>query len=353
MEISNSSIEAFARKGEKNILKNMFREENDSSDDSMSDSEDEQYGTTSGVPTAGNEMIENIHISSNCTDISENRKNIKVASGDTMVNVEDAVSVSIEVYHSSTKAFQISLHQEKIKGIAHQLWPAATHLSKYLETNLDTLLPSNSVECINVLELGAGIGLCGLVCSKLNFKKVIVTDLPVAIDILNSNIALNNTVTSTNGGRRIIVIEKGDIENKSIPLDIADHVVDCGTMERESSSHCTIEARVLSWGNHDELASVMEHFDRSFPVLVIAADCVYWESLFKPLYDTITKLVSQYNCEIIISHVRRWKKDEKFFKMCRKTMIVELLEEIREYVPAEHTGVLTREIKRIYRIRSK
>jgi hypothetical protein len=214
MEISNSSIEAFARKGEKNILKNMFREENDSSDDSMSDSEDERYGTTSGVPTAGNKTIESTHNNSNCS-ASKNSKNIK-ASNDTMINVDADVLVSIEVYHSSTETFQISLQQEKIKGIAHQLWPAATHLSKYLETNLDTLLPNNSIECINVLELGAGIGLCGLVCSKLNFKKVIVTDLPVAIDILNSNVALNNTVTSS-GDRGIIEIEENDVEYKSIP----------------------------------------------------------------------------------------------------------------------------------------
>jgi Lysine methyltransferase len=113
------------------------------------------------------------------------------------------------------------------------------------------------------------------------------------------------------------------------------------------------EAQVLGWGCHEDLVNVMEKFDKSFPVLVIAADCVYWEKLFKPLYDTIHALVTEYNTEIIISHVKRWKKDEKFFKLCRKNMTVELLEETRELVPAPHTGIPTREIKKIYRIKKK
>lgn len=113
------------------------------------------------------------------------------------------------------------------------------------------------------------------------------------------------------------------------------------------------EAQVLSWGNKDELVAVMDRFERNCPVLVIAADCVYWEVLFKPLYETIKELVEVYKAEIIISHVKRWKKDEKFFKMCRRSMIVELLEEVREIVPAEHTGIPTREMKRIYRIKAK
>ena len=97
----------------------------------------------------------------------------------------------------------------------------------------------------------------------------------------------------------------------------------------------------------------MEKFDKCFPVLVIAADCVYWEKLFKPLYDTIYLLVTEYDSEIIISHVKRWKKDEKFFKLCRKNMTVEILDETREFVPAPHTGILTREIKKIYKIKKK
>ena len=162
---------------------------------------------------------------------------------------------------------------------------------------------------MNVIELGAGIGLCGLVCRALGFKKVILTDLPIAIELLERNISLNTSL--------------------------------------DANSIC---AQVLEWGNTEHLTNIVNQFNASDNIVVIAADCVYWEILFQPLLETIKTFVLQYNLHVIIAHVKRWKKDEKFFKLCRKFMTVELLDETREMVPHEHTGIPTREIKRIYRI---
>ena len=324
------SIEAFALKGEKNIFKNMFKADGDSSDSSMSDCESDT-GVTSEIGVASKEHATYGGSSTNRGRIvsTENNEGTSQELPEHLSSYDDLQEAesTIELYHSNNALFTISMLQQKRKGIAHQLWPAATFLSRYLETNLDNLcrtcrigdnsdnsddigITGNTIpENTNILELGAGIGLCGLVCSALKFKKVILTDLPVALDLLKSNIALNNMSDT--------------------------------------------DARVLSWGVQSELADVMTQFDSSLPLLVIAADCVYWEILFKPLYDTMKELITIYNAEIIISHVKRWKKDEKFFKMCRKSFVVELLEEVTELVPAEHTGVPTRTIKRIYRIKAK
>ena len=326
------SIEAFARKGEKNILKNMFKEDGASSDSSMSDCESDSveavntnsslHSTKTGMQNISNDSA---HIGRNVVDEERNMKPSEGSSrygkrsGDIDEFSNDHASISssdmndtessMELYHSNSKLFTISMLQQKRKGIAHQLWPAATYLSRYLESNLEIACSNRLPENMNILELGAGIGLCGLVCSALKFKKVILTDLPIAQEILQSNIDLNESMNTY--------------------------------------------AKVLSWGCQDDVINIMNELDRNIPLLIIAADCVYWEILFKPLCDTIKELVMVYNAEVIISHVKRWKKDEKFFKMCRRIMIVELLDEIRELIPAEHTGIPTRVIKRVYRIKAK
>jgi hypothetical protein len=112
-----------------------------------------------------------------------------------------------------------------------------------------------------------------------------------------------------------------------------------------------VKARVLSWGVKSELDAVLAEFNGLTP-LVIAADCVYWECLYEPLFSTIKDLIAA-GCKIIISHVRRWKKDGKFFAMCRKAgfSVTTVVEEVAT-VPAEHTGVPTRQVTRIYCIQA-
>lgn len=363
-----TSIEAFARKGEKNMLKNMFKEDGASSDDSMSDCESDndekirlncEKGSVHGTSN-GSFVSDDLHTSpvteanddSSFNDTSDVR-------GISILDANDSETTT-DFYHSISNLFTISLRQERKKGIAHQLWPAATHLSQYIERNISTLYPDCRPENTGILELGAGIGLCGLVCSALKFKKVIVTDLPLALDILNSNIAMNTSKKKNSSS----VLQESNLNTElnvtlnsepNSALSDSAYVSPCPDTVPlpDAPAAVGISAKVLSWGNHEELVAVMKEFDTSSPVLVIAADCVYWEILFKPLCDTLRELVTEHKAEIIMSHVRRWKKDEKFFKLCRKSMTVELLEEIRELVPAEHTGIPTREIKRIYRIKAK
>ena len=180
------SIEAFAKKGEKNMLKNMFKEEGASSDDSMSEygSDDEAVSGYRGERATKSSMILTDTDTDCCTGLS-------TAEGPADDLTDSDLETSIENYRSVKDAFTVYYQQQRKKGIAHQLWPAAIILSKYIEENIQNVFGSSGPESVNILELGAGIGLCGLVCSALNFKKVILTDLPVALDLLNVNINLN------------------------------------------------------------------------------------------------------------------------------------------------------------------
>jgi predicted nicotinamide N-methyase len=215
-----------------------------------------------------------------------------------------------------SRRVEILLLERKQLGIAHQLWPAAKFLCEYFHKHpnvlTDCAIASDGKLHMPVLELGAGIGLCGMFIAPLlqNTHEVhsIITDLPEAMDGLNENIARNQ------------------LEDK-------------------------VKARVLSWGVKSELDAVLAEFNGLTP-LVIAADCVYWECLYEPLFSTMKDLIAA-GCKIIISHVRRWKKDGKFFAMCRKAgfSVTTVVEEVAT-VPAEHTGVPTRQVTRIYCIQA-
>lgn len=170
----------------------------------------------------------------------------------------------------------IKLRQRKRDGIAHQLWPAATFLAEYLVQN-PSLLHNSSSSANHVLELGAGIGATGLFLAKVGLAdRVTLTDLAEALDGLQTNIAMNN---------------------------LSDNV----------------SARELCWGQKIDVTSIFEDSVSGAPIVAIAADVIYWEELFAPFLQTIRDLLLR-NCPVIVAHVKRWKRDEKFLQMAKKML---------------------------------
>ena len=96
----------------------------------------------------------------------------------------------------------------------------------------------------DVIELGAGVGICGIVASHCNAKSVLLTD----------------------GDSSVMTNMRKNISNNSI-----------------SSEAKSITSRQLIWGkNLDQF----ETFD-----VIIAADCVYMNKSLSPLFETIGKLL--------------------------------------------------------------
>lgn len=208
---------------------------------------------------------------------------------------------------------QLDIVQKKQLGIAFQLWPAATLLIDFLVQNPELL--QNGTKQLNILELGAGLGVTGMFLAKcscfIGFEeigKVLLTDIGDAVPTINENIIRNG-------------------------LD--------GT-----------EACELDWNKPESVAAACSKFPQfaEYPPIVIASDVVYWECLFLPLVVVLSELCRK-GCIVYMSHVRRWKKDQKFFQLCRKhALSVTTLSEVVEFVPHEHTNEPQKQISRVYKI---
>jgi predicted nicotinamide N-methyase len=129
----------------------------------------------------------------------------------------------------------------------HYLWPAAQFLAEYLAQHWAIYHSSL------VIELGSGIGLCGILCSCLGDRKqrVILTDYdPGCLELLNINIANNNCqeVAST---------------------------------------------QFLQWGSVGVVTEIMEQVTGVGPPLLIGSDLLYCTEVVRPLFETIAQFLKK------------------------------------------------------------
>uniref|UniRef100_A0A4W4H0K3 Valosin containing protein lysine (K) methyltransferase n=1 Tax=Electrophorus electricus TaxID=8005 RepID=A0A4W4H0K3_ELEEL len=166
------------------------------------------------------------------------------------------------------------------------VWDAAIVLSKYLETEqfINPQCGLSTWSCKNVIELGAGTGVVGLMAASLG-ANVIVTDLEDLQPLLELNILENQELLSTG----------------------------------------SVTAKVLKWG--EDVTDFLPH-----PHYVLMADCIYYEQSVKPLVDTLKVLAGPETCIICCYEQRTLglnpAVEKRFFEM--------LLQEFAcEEIPAE------------------
>jgi predicted nicotinamide N-methyase len=110
------------------------------------------------------------------------------------------------------------------------------------------------------MQLGAGLGLCGILASHLQPSKVILTDGDTnALKYLRANVKRN------------------------LPL-----VGDVLTTGATSSSRTTVMVRQLIWG---ETISFMSGDQDAFDT-VLGSDIIYVEEILEPLWRTISRLLA-------------------------------------------------------------
>ena len=145
--------------------------------------------------------------------------------------------------------------------VAGVVWNAAQILSQFMVE----ALPEDYFAGKRVLELGSGTGLTGILAAKLG-GEVVLTDLPLAVPLLEDQIALN---------------------------DMGENV----------------SAAVLSWGEEgDAELDALGAFD-----LVIGTDVTY--TALPKLKHTLLRLTEGENPpQILLGHERRWKSTDEYFE---------------------------------------
>ncbi|THV05435.1 S-adenosyl-L-methionine-dependent methyltransferase [Dendrothele bispora CBS 962.96] len=167
-----------------------------------------------------------------------------------------------EQNNDSSEAISVTLTVDASPGCGGVVWPAGQILSSYLVLKGHAYLKGK-----NVLELGSGTGLVGLVAAKLGAKSVWITDQKPLLDIMQQNVSIN-----------------------------------------QLNSSCIVAE--LDWGT-----AVSASIPR--PDIILAADCVYFEPAFPLLVQTLSDLVGD-NTDVLFCYKKRRKADRRFFAMLKK-----------------------------------
>ncbi|EIM88167.1 uncharacterized protein STEHIDRAFT_95156 [Stereum hirsutum FP-91666 SS1] len=180
-----------------------------------------------------------------------------------------------------SRPISIKLAVDASPGCGGIAWPAGEVLARHIARRADPSSDGASfgstkspLANINVLELGSGTGLVGLVAALLGAKHVWITDQTPLLPIMQRNIELN------------------------------------GLQDRVTASE-------LNWG--EPLPPSIPH-----PQLILAADCVYFEPAFPLLVQTLaylipaTKLEQGEDPEVLFCYKKRRKADKRFFALLKK-----------------------------------
>ena len=185
----------------------------------------------------------------------------------------------LEAFHAPERIFQFSgLQNVTIKqdwnthGVAAVVWEAAVVLGTYLQNM------SSEIHGKNILELGSGTGLSGIIACLLG-ARVTFTDLNNALSACSSNIELN--------------------------LDSSIHNYDL---------------KSLDWTENLSDAWSAKHFD-----FIIGADLIYIEEIFQDLINTILYFTKQ-NKQLkmfLSGKIRYVERYGKFKKMLENSFHVD------------------------------
>ena len=179
---------------------------------------------------------------------------------------EDETTPSVAAVSSSV----ITVHQNRdgeiaVDPTARWVWDSCPRLCEYLcESQVATTIRGKSV-----IELGAGTGLPGLVCSRLGAKSVTLTDLPSELDLLRLNVD----------------------ENK-----------------RDGYGDAPVDVRACAWGKLDAFSG--ERFD-----VVIVSDVLYHQphETMRALAETLKALVAKDGVVYFAYHFRENLLHDAYF----------------------------------------
>ncbi|XP_059429596.1 uncharacterized protein LOC132163354 [Corylus avellana] len=146
------------------------------------------------------------------------------------------------------------------------VWPGAMLLNDYLSKNAKML------QGCSVIELGSGVGITGILCSRFCRDFVLTDHNDEVLKILKKNIDLHASP--------------------------------------ENPNYCTgLVAEKLEWGNSDQINEILHKYSGGFD-LVLGADICFQQSSIPLLFDTVKQILQirgKGQCKFILAYVSRAK----------------------------------------------
>ncbi|XP_042001729.1 protein-lysine N-methyltransferase EFM3-like [Salvia splendens] len=146
------------------------------------------------------------------------------------------------------------------------VWPGAELLNDYLSKNSDIL------RGCSVIELGSGVGITGILCSRF-CREVVMTDHnDEVLKILTRNIELADS-------------------------------------SKNSACSAILKSAKLEWGNSEQLDDILQRHPEGFD-LVVGADICFQQASVPLLFHTVKRLLNvglKKKCRFILGYVSRAK----------------------------------------------
>ena len=190
------------------------------------------------------------------------------------------------------------------------LWDAAMVLTKYLlHLPSPSLLPSYT----RVLELGAGCGLCGMVCDcVLHVGEVVLTDQVPLLHVLAQNVAANFCTQTT-----VQELVWGDKTGRyPLLLPITQQEKDAYRSRLERLHPLTeFKAAHLQTFDHDEASLLVEEYYSRRWDFILASDCIFNESHLHDFIHTLRQAYAPGTKILICSELRDHTIWEQFLHL--------------------------------------
>lgn len=195
--------------------------------------------------------------------------------------------VHAQTSYAPISTLSVEIAENSAPGCGGIIWPSASILIRHVLYRLEQ--DPFWLRGMRVLELGAGTGVVGLAIAKANLgtdmsmDKMILTDLSELCPLMRENTRLNGMQPALDNG--------------------------------------TLAVLELPWG-----APFSGFLQDLMPVdVVLISDCVYLESCFDLLLDTIDRLLTTPETVAIMSYKRRRRAEKRFFLQLRKRFDVKLV----------------------------
>ncbi|KAG0345607.1 inner nuclear membrane protein enriched at telomere/subtelomere region [Podila humilis] len=209
---------------------------------------------------------------------------------------------SLEIYEDPTGALR--------GGVGSTIWDAAIVLSKYLEKSSLYATVKKGEQPVQVLELGSGTGIVGLVVARLLSVK-----------------GIPGKVVLTDKGSVLPLLQKNTDHNVSEGVEVAAQVLDWETISgiraiesKVDDDKPTDDSPTRTTGTISEITTMASTFANQDWDLVILSDCIWVPGLYASLVGTLEKLILLPSTQLLIAFEKRnFSEEMEFFARLGKT----------------------------------